>query len=67
VVAFDAVLREETIGVSAHLHELVASGKTPAAIYEAKCDACSLIDLCMPELPKSKSVRKYLTAMADSE
>ncbi|KAF5033048.1 hypothetical protein DSECCO2_610820 [anaerobic digester metagenome] len=67
VVVFDADLREETIGASTRLHELVASEKTPAARYEAKCDACSLIDLCMPELPRGKTVRKYLAAMADTE
>lgn len=67
VVAFDGALREETVEASARLHEVVASGKTPAAHYEAKCEACSLIDLCMPGLPRGKTVRKYLAAMADTE
>lgn len=67
VVAFDAALRAETIGASERLHQLVAAGKTPAAHFEAKCDACSLIGLCMPEIPKKKSVSKYLAAMADAE
>lgn len=66
-VTFDATLRVETIGASERLHHLVAAGKTPAAHYEAKCDACSLIGLCMPEIPKNKSVSKYLVAMAGAE
>ncbi len=67
VVAFNAALREETSSASERLHQLVASGITPAAQYDAKCEACSLIALCMPELPKRKSVSKYLAAMVDSE
>ncbi|HSV27448.1 MAG TPA: CRISPR-associated protein Cas4 [Sedimentisphaerales bacterium] len=67
VVMFDAALRGETIRASERLHQLIASGQTPAAQYDAKCDACSLIGLCMPELPKNKSVSRYLAAMADAE
>lgn len=67
VVMFDVVLREETVGASVRLHQLIAAGQTPVAQYDAKCDACSLIGLCMPELPKRKSVSKYLMAMADAE
>jgi CRISPR-associated exonuclease Cas4 len=67
VVMFDAALRAETIGASERLHILIASSQTPAAQYDAKCDACSLIGLCMPELPKNKSVSKYLATMADAE
>jgi CRISPR-associated exonuclease Cas4 len=66
-VIFDATLRKETVVTSERLHRLISSGQTPAARYEAKCDACSLIDLCVPKLPRNKSVRKYLAAMAESE
>jgi CRISPR-associated exonuclease Cas4 len=32
------------------LQELIASRETPPAAYEErKCDACSLIQLCMPQ------------------
>lgn len=67
VVVLDPALREETVSASQRLHVLIASGRTPAAQYDAKCDACSLIGLCMPELPKNKSVRKYLAAIMDAE
>lgn len=30
------------------LHELVASGRTPLAVKEAKCDGCSLVQECLP-------------------
>lgn len=67
VVVLDPALREETVSASQRLHALIASGRTPAAQYDVKCDACSLIGLCMPELPKNKSVRKYLVAIMDAE
>jgi CRISPR-associated exonuclease Cas4 len=66
-VGFDGALRFETIETAARLHRLILAGKTPPAEYDAKCDACSLIELCMPELPKKKSIRKYLAAMAEVE
>lgn len=67
VVTLDATLRAETEGASERLHQRIASGQTPAAHYDAKCDACSLIEKCMPGIPKNKSVSKYLAAMADTE
>ncbi|MDD5673731.1 MAG: CRISPR-associated protein Cas4 [Chitinivibrionales bacterium] len=59
-VVFDQTLRNETERVAQKLHELIASGKTPPAIYEKKCDNCSLSDVCMPEAGHRKSVEKYL-------
>lgn len=49
-VVFDAALRALTNETAQRLHELIASRETPAAVYEVrKCDACSLIELCMPQ------------------
>jgi CRISPR-associated exonuclease Cas4 len=65
-VAFDAALRGETVRAAARLHQLVDARHTPPAHYEAsRCDACSLINLCMPRLPGKTNVRKYLAAMAE--
>jgi CRISPR-associated exonuclease Cas4 len=48
-VIFDAELRALTKETAQRLHELIDSRETPPAVYEArKCDACSLIELCMP-------------------
>lgn len=48
-VAIDASLREKTYAIAAAAHVLRERGETPPAHYEsAKCDACSLCDLCMP-------------------
>jgi len=51
VVRFDDELRRLTENAAAALQELFASGRTPAAEYEArKCGACSLKNLCCPQI-----------------
>jgi CRISPR-associated exonuclease Cas4 len=47
-VSFDCVLRDETERAAARLHQLVASGLTPLAVREPKCESCSLLELCLP-------------------
>jgi CRISPR-associated exonuclease Cas4 len=50
-VVFDCALRNLTENAVRDVHAMLASGRTPLAVYEAKrCDACSLIDLCQPRL-----------------
>lgn len=59
-VTFDRDLRQLTEGAASRLHALVASGRTPSAKREPKCDACSLIELCMPGAADGKhSARAY--------
>lgn len=49
-VIFDEELRALTVEAARRLHELIDSRETPPAVYEErKCDACSLIELCMPQ------------------
>lgn len=44
-------LRALTVSLADALHRLIDSRVTPAAAYaSAKCDACSLIDLCQPKI-----------------
>ncbi|MBN1127938.1 MAG: CRISPR-associated protein Cas4 [Chitinispirillaceae bacterium] len=57
-VEFGKELRSQTRELSVRLHSLIDSGKTPAAVYEKKCERCSLMDICMPEA--GMSVGKYL-------
>ena len=50
VIAFDQELRALTGEVAAATRELIAAGRTPAPVYEAKrCDRCSLVQLCQPQ------------------
>lgn len=48
-VVFDELLRTETATAARELHALLASGVTPPAVREPKCDSCSLIDSCQPD------------------
>ncbi len=58
-VEFSSDLRKETEQTAAALHALIQSGKTPPAEYDKKkCDACSLLEICMPQ--KRKPVFDYL-------
>lgn len=51
VVPFDKELRRLTEEAALALREVIASGLTPAAVYDRrKCDACSLFDLCRPKI-----------------
>jgi CRISPR-associated exonuclease Cas4 len=49
-VIFDGRLRQRTIATAERLHELIASGGTPLARREPKCDQCSLLPLCLPDV-----------------
>lgn len=48
-VLFDERLRKVTREAAQRLHALIRSGRTPTALHEAKCERCSLLELCLPE------------------
>lgn len=65
-VEFTSELRAETEQTAAALHQLIQSGKTPPAEYmEKKCDACSLLETCMPQ--KHRNVSAYLKEALNEE
>jgi CRISPR-associated exonuclease Cas4 len=65
-VALTVELREQTEKLAARLHELTRIGRTPLAIYEKKCESCSLLTLCMPKTTGGrKSVDRYLAGMLE--
>lgn len=64
-VPFDDALRALTLRTIERLHEMVASGRTPPAVREKKCERCSLKSLCLPEVlegrePASRYLRRSL-------
>ena len=66
LIAFDAILREETQRTAHRLHELVDSGVTPASVYKKKCDTCSLLSVCLPRVATGKkSVTGYLEGIVE--
>lgn len=60
-VNFDDSIRMETQILAERMHELFRIGKTPPAVYEKKCESCSLKSACMPGATSStKKVNRYL-------
>jgi CRISPR-associated exonuclease Cas4 len=61
-VVFDGALRQQTEDAAMRLHELIASGQTPKPVYMAKCDSCSLMEICLPKtIERKRSVKRYLS------
>ncbi len=59
-VVFTDKLRKKTEATAARLHELIASGITPAAVLKPQCDGCSLREVCQPELAdQTARVERY--------
>lgn len=66
-VVFDRALRDLTASTAKHLHRLVASGITPPARYDKKCESCSLFSVCLPKTAgQRKSAKDYLNRMLDT-
>ena len=59
-VAFDEALRRTTEETIRAVRRLLDSGRTPPAPPEANCRACSLKDLCLPELFDLPDAKEYL-------
>lgn len=49
-VQFSTQLREHTLIVISQVRDMLESGITPKARYDKHCKACSLFDLCQPQL-----------------
>jgi CRISPR-associated exonuclease Cas4 len=61
-VAFDVRLRNVTREAAERFHAMMASGVTPTAQYEKKCDTCSLFEVCLPTSLSSRQASRYLTS-----
>ena len=61
-VPFSDELRAQVREQLAQMHELYKKGHTPKAKPAKRCAACSLKELCLPELTKKRSVSAYLKA-----
>lgn len=49
-VVFSDDLRAQTLATIAAVRELLNSGQTPLSDYSKRCKACSLVEICQPEL-----------------
>jgi CRISPR-associated exonuclease Cas4 len=68
-VAFDTSLRTLTLEVIAFVRAQIDNGHTPPADYlAARCDACSLLDLCQPRRRTAqRDVKAWLRREIDEE
>lgn len=64
-IQFTDKLRAETKDVITKVRELLISGQTPKALYEKKCNACSLFDLCNPKLLSRDRSARYVEELFD--
>ena len=49
-VIFSDDLRAQTLATIAAVRDLLSSGQTPPPDYGKRCKACSLVEICQPEL-----------------
>ena len=49
-VVFSGSLRQETLAVIEQVRSLLESGATPPPVYGKHCKACSLVEICQPQL-----------------
>ena len=61
-VAFTPELRAQVEDLLGQMHDLYKRGYTPKVKPTKSCNACSLKELCLPKLMKSRSVSDYLRA-----
>ena len=66
-VVFDAALRERTESIIREMHELYRRHHTPAVKRRKACNACSLKEICLPGLEKTKKASAYLRDMLHGE
>lgn len=60
VVEFTDDLRARVCDMAEEMHDLWKKGYTPKARLHKGCNACSLKEICLPKLSKTKSVDSYI-------
>ncbi len=63
-VVFDPALRETVARTADAAHAMLAAGVTPPPRYDARCESCSFLPLCLPKVATKKRVSNYLRTMA---
>ncbi|WEV76359.1 CRISPR-associated protein Cas4 [Bifidobacterium sp. ESL0800] len=60
VVELDDALRDQVVNLTCQMHEMYQRGYTPKARRTKSCNACSLRNLCLPELGRKQSAKAYI-------
>ena len=59
-VSFDESLRNRIVTMTGEMHDLFARGHTPKVRPSKACRACSLRDVCLPKLVRTRSARQFI-------
>lgn len=59
-VVLNEALREKTVSMIDEMHQLYARQHTPKVKRTKACNACSMKDICLPVLNKSRSAAEYI-------
>jgi CRISPR-associated exonuclease Cas4 len=59
-VTFGSALRGQVEQLAARMHAMYQSRGTPAAVYEKKCEGCSLKPVCLPSVARPATASQYL-------
>jgi CRISPR-associated exonuclease Cas4 len=60
-------LRDSVIKISSDMHNLYDRKHTPKVKPKKCCRSCSLYDICIPKLNKTKSVKSYIQSVLKAE
>ena len=60
VVAITEELKNEVRQIFEEMHQYYERGYTPKVKYQKACSACSLKEICLPELGRNVSVKTYI-------
>ncbi|NEN74919.1 CRISPR-associated protein Cas4 [Pelistega sp. NLN82] len=64
-VIFSETLRQKTLTVIHQVRKLLSGNKTPQPEYSKRCKACSLIEVCQPQLLVKDKSKKYVMSLFD--
>lgn len=67
IVELTPEIRERVAKIAQEMHEYYNRRYTPKVKRTKACNACSLKELCIPQLNKAKSVKQYIKEYYDDE
>lgn len=67
IVQFTEELRQRVKDYLVEMHDYYAKGYTPKVKMRKNCNACSLKEICVPKLTKTKSVKAYLQKKVEED
>lgn len=66
-VDLDESLRDQVVAMTREMHDLFKRGHTPKVRRSKSCRACSLSDVCLPKLGKTRSATQFIEEFMQEE